>query len=223
MPLESSTTIAGLDDSWPLNSDQVLEGDNHIRLLKAVLKAQFPGVGGEGFATPITATEAEINYLVGLTGNVQGQIDDIVADVNLYAPAGTVLVFYQASPPVGWTQLTDNDNSMLRVVSGGSGGAYGGTDSPISASFNHTHTTGSFTLAVDHIPAHTHNFSFSSSDTDTSGGGARLTNILGDHSLGYDRTVGSTGGGLPHNHGTTGSATLSWAPKYINVITAIKD
>lgn len=63
MGLETGTTISQLDSSWPLGSDQKAQGDDHLRLIKAVLKAQFPGVGGQGFNTPITAKEADLNAL----------------------------------------------------------------------------------------------------------------------------------------------------------------
>ena len=69
MAIESATNISGLQSAWPLNGDYVLEGDDHLRLIKAVLKAQFPGEAGEGFAKPITATEDEINLLSGLPKN----------------------------------------------------------------------------------------------------------------------------------------------------------
>lgn len=39
MGLENSTTISGLNASWPLGTDPKSEGDNHIRLIKAVLQA----------------------------------------------------------------------------------------------------------------------------------------------------------------------------------------
>jgi len=43
-------------------------------------------------------------------------------------PSGSVMVFYQASAPTGWTKSTSNNNKALRVVSG-SGGGTGGNNS----------------------------------------------------------------------------------------------
>jgi hypothetical protein len=68
MGLEAGSTISSLIASNPTSSDLVNQGDNHIRLIKAVLQAQFPGSGGLGYATAITATEAELNSLH--TGNI---------------------------------------------------------------------------------------------------------------------------------------------------------
>ena len=160
MPLETGSTINDLDQTWPLGSDKVLEGDNHLRLLKAVLKSQFPGINGNGFATPILATEMEINFLSGVTSSIQNQINAITANDALRAPVGTVLVFFQATPPAGWTQIAANNDSMLRVVSA-AGGGVGGTVSPITIDFFHTHTTGDHALTQTEIPAHVHTLDFS--------------------------------------------------------------
>jgi len=39
MPLETSTTIDGLNALWPLGTDTKSQGDDHLRLLKSVLQA----------------------------------------------------------------------------------------------------------------------------------------------------------------------------------------
>ena len=68
MGLETGSTISSFITSNPTSSDPVNQGDDHLRLIKSVLKAQFPGSGGLGYATAITATEAELNSLH--TGNI---------------------------------------------------------------------------------------------------------------------------------------------------------
>jgi hypothetical protein len=77
MGLESTTTIAGLVVTNPVASDPVGQADDHLRLLKNVLKTIFPGAGGVGFATPITATETELNYVDGVTSAIQTQLNTI--------------------------------------------------------------------------------------------------------------------------------------------------
>ncbi len=217
MPIESGTTLSQLNDDWPLGNDKVLEGDNHLRLLKAVLKTQFPGVGGQGFAIPITATEAEINLLSGLTGNVQSQINAINANVNLIAPAGTTLVFFQAAAPVGWTQLTANNDSMLRVVNVAGGGS-GGSVSPISFDWSHVHATNGHALTLAEMPPHAHTVPLGQS-VYASYNTSNITQRVGNTNV----DSGSTGSGAAHDHGNTDSAGTTWTPKYINVITAVKD
>lgn len=216
MGLETSTYLDGLDSSWPLGGDGILQGDDHLRLLKSVLKATFPGSGGNGFEKAITATEDEINYLAGATSNIQSQINSINASDALTAPSGTVLTFFQASPPTGWTQVATHDDKMLRVVSGGTGGNSGGSDSPISWDSSHTHTTQAHTLTEAEIPSHTHDYLFGNSG----GGAGPFALNLGQ---GFTGTTQSTGGGGSHTHGDTGSSGGTFTPKYINIMMASKD
>ena len=68
MGLETGSTISSFITSNPTSSDPVNQGDDHLRLIKSVLQAQFPGTGGLGYTTAITATEAELNSLH--TGNI---------------------------------------------------------------------------------------------------------------------------------------------------------
>ena len=43
MGIESATYVSGLDRSWPLGSEEISAGDEHIRLIKSVLQSTFPG------------------------------------------------------------------------------------------------------------------------------------------------------------------------------------
>ena len=55
--------ISGLVITNPVNaSDQVAQGDDHLRLIKTALKGTFPNLNGE-----VTATPAELNILDGAT------------------------------------------------------------------------------------------------------------------------------------------------------------
>jgi hypothetical protein len=233
MPVETGSTISALIATWPLSGDFVSEGDNHLNLIKSVLKKQFPGSDNQGFNTPILATEAELNYVQGARSNIQAQIDNIEVGPGGSGefPASTTMVFFQATPPAGWTQLTANNDSMLRVVTT-NGGQSGGSASPIS----HAHSTGDWTLTASEMPFHWH-----AMFTSVTAGGSGPTqpgdldrvaykaNYSVDESMDYG--VASSGGGSnvgisganglgdSHNHGTTGGYT----PRYINVITAVKD
>lgn len=121
-------------------------------------------------------------------------------------PSGTPMAFFQASAPTGWTQDVTNDNAMLRVVSG-SGGGTGGTDSPIAG----LTITDAYTLLIADIPAHDHDYQH-----------IRATGSLsiagGTSNLGFftDATT-STGGGGGHAH------DITFAPKYLDMIIAVKD
>lgn len=71
MPVESATYISQLDQTNPDGSAPKAEGDDHLRLLKSTLKATFPAFVG----APVTATEAELSRISGLSGNIQAQLD----------------------------------------------------------------------------------------------------------------------------------------------------
>lgn len=62
MAIELATFLQGLDALAPLTGDQVAEGDDHIRMLKAVLKTTFPGRGGEDMRT----VSKVANYMPGV-------------------------------------------------------------------------------------------------------------------------------------------------------------
>ena len=62
MGKETATYISQLVDTNPVASDSVSVGDDHIKMIKEVLKTQFSGVNSSG-TTAVTATAAELNYL----------------------------------------------------------------------------------------------------------------------------------------------------------------
>ena len=64
MGLESATYISELVATNPLATDAISQGDDHIRLIKSVLQAQFSGLSG---TTAVTADGAEMNLLDGCT------------------------------------------------------------------------------------------------------------------------------------------------------------
>lgn len=125
MGLESATTIDNLDENWPLGGDPTNRGDDHLRLIKAVLKSTFPGDAGVGFDIPITATEVELNYIGGLTSPIQDQLDAIIvaSDAGSAAnalginPIGAVIMFNAvfAGIPANW-QLCDGTNGTPNMT-----------------------------------------------------------------------------------------------------------
>lgn len=154
-------------------------------------------------------------------------------------PSGAVMLFGQASAPVGWTQKVTgfSDDAMIVVSTtlGGGAGQGGSADArsynPLISAIavgNHTHSTGSHTLTTAEMPAHTHapqagyaTFMSSSGNTHGSGG----------DSYGTFGNTASAGGGLAHNHGATGSGGAhnhtmnysNYAPYYFTIIAATKD
>lgn len=56
MPLESATYIDSLNTSNPQETDPLSQSDDHIKLIKTVLKTTFPYITGQ-----VTATHAQLN------------------------------------------------------------------------------------------------------------------------------------------------------------------
>lgn len=143
-------------------------------------------------------------------------------------PAGTKMVFFQASAPTGWTQVTSHNDKALRVVSG-SGGGDGGTTN-FSSAHTHTHTdnfaVSSHTLSASEMPKHRHSAGSNSSASYPAGANVKM--LLDPSSSYNNQTVytdyDKTSDAVGHNHGLTGavdSTTIS--PKYIDVIVCSKD
>ena len=66
MTVESANFINQLSPSNPASGDPISEGDSHLRLIKTVLKSQFPNLG----ATAASATAGQLNKLGFEPGSV---------------------------------------------------------------------------------------------------------------------------------------------------------
>jgi len=122
---------------------------------------------------------------------------------------GTKAPFFQAAAPTGWTQDTTTglNDALLRLVTGaggGTGGTTGFVASPLS-------TTNAHTLSISEMPAHTHSY------THVGGTGSQQFVSGAGIVVGAAATTGAAGGGAGHSH------TITWAPKYIDMIVCTKD
>ena len=180
MSLEVTSTIGGLVSANPSGpTDPKSQGDDHIRLLKTVLKTTFPNLNGV-----MTATPAQLNALA------------VAGTIAVVLPTGgvTKMLFVQAAAPTGWTKVVTNDNAALRIVSGGTGGAAGGTANFTTAFASRT-PTGSNTavaLSLAELPPHSH----------TQQGGFNTGTVSSDHSHFF--SVNSGGRSAAHSHSIYG-------------------
>lgn len=142
MALEQATYINQLVVSNPQSTDTVAQADDHIRLIKATLKATFPNITG-----PVTATQDSLNTPLpsGLIAMWSGAINAI--------PSGWVLCDGQNGTP----NLRDRF-----IVGAGSSYAVGATGGANSVTLSeaqiptHTHT---ITASSDSSGFHTHSVS----------------------------------------------------------------
>lgn len=195
--------IDGLNTGWPDGATEDLrEGDDHIRLIKTALKNSFPNVDA-----PIDGTPSQLNAVASAAG------------AGLLATT-TVIAFWMSAVPSGWTKATANldatNGNMVRVVTGTGGGYY----------------TGHSPILNDKVPQHQHSDNFATSSAGEhnhrvkhcdSGGDNCLVRGTSDSNgayfdLGYIENDGA------HTHTITGSvgnvsgSADNWEPSYIDMI-----
>lgn len=124
--------------------------------------------------------------------------------------SGSVMVFYQAAAPVGWTQVTGINDFGLRVVSGAGGGVTAGT--AFSTVFAQS-AVGNTTLSAAQIPSHTHDYTAPTGAIPASGGGG-VGVVTGTFAAVTDA---GTGGNGPHTH------SVQLALSYVDIIIASKN
>ena len=225
--------INSLDPANPINADFVYGSDDWHRFIQQVVFNQFQTSeddSANGYDIAVTAKASELNTLDGInTGStVESRLAALEADAATL-PSGTVMSFFQAAAPSGWTQQTTStyDNAMLRVVNTAGGGS-GGSDSPIlnDKVASHTHTwstTGG---------SHTHSLEYNTGSGNTAFQNAAT--FAAQDSVGnqYMSSLGASGSrsGLvvssTHSHsGTTdaNSGASNWTPKYVDMIICSKN
>lgn len=108
MTVEAATYLHQLDSTLPQGTESKSEGDNHIRLVKAALKATFPNVAGS-----VAVTHSEMNLLSGLTGGsiasqLAGKADKagaVYSGTHDYSGATVTLPASTSIGPVSATEL----------------------------------------------------------------------------------------------------------------------
>ena len=93
MGLESANYISDLVPTWPLGTDKIRQGDDHLREIKKAIKNTFPNIDG-----PVTVTPAVLN---ALPANLSAIIAELIAHV---VPMGVINAWSGSigSIPVGW-------------------------------------------------------------------------------------------------------------------------
>ena len=176
----------------------------------------MPALGNVTTAVGAVATEGDVknwlksvyNYLVGLFG-IDGTKATAIATLGASPfPAGTKMLFAQASAPTGWTKDTTHNDKSLRVVSGTGGGSGGSV--AFSTVFGRTAVDGS-SLSIAQLANHSHTVGISTTQTS---GSALYKNGSSASSTYASSAVGS---GSTHTHG------IDLRVQYIDVIIASKD
>lgn len=251
------------DTSTPIGTESKSQGDDRIRELKTDVQTALRGNAASGTEAVFPGADTSnpvFRYrgLKGTTGarpaagdyglyinetlnTIQRDNGSAWVDVATLIPSGTVMVFYQAAAPTGWTKLTTQNDKALRVVSAAGGGS-GGSHS-LSAGVSHSHTVTSHTHDLGNhthsTPAHTHTLADGVGSAQGDSGTETIKSTAGNINTGngaggtrpivsYTTDSGGSGtSGAPSSNssGAAAPGTDTQAPviAYIDVIICSKD
>lgn len=231
-----SMTIAaggrGLDGTaaraWSAG-DYFVAGMTNIALVETLANPNNSAIGGllfEADTFPYFTGPAQVS-LSTITPFARALLDDpdaatmrntLGAAGQAFA-AGTNMLFFQKSAPVGWTHQTAPYDHALRVVAGGGVGGTTGGSLGFTAAFKSqsvSGTVGTTTLTTAQIPAHQHTIPSYDPETGSTG----LT--IGGPNWTGSKATDWTGGSGGHTHSFVGTA-INLAVAYLNIIIASKD
>ena len=121
MALEVASFIGQLDKTWPVTGDQIAQGDDQIRLLKATLQKTFPGMMGEvlrvvgkasGFTPSVDESTVIYNCTAAITVTLPA-LGGVVAGTYWFVNAGNGAVTLAPS-----SAETVNGAATVTVASG---------------------------------------------------------------------------------------------------------
>ena len=149
MTVESASFINQLSPSNPASGDPISEGDSHLRLIKTVLKSQFPNLG----ATAASATAGQLNKLGFEPGSVMFYASNTIPTTQTISGVPDWLLCDGAS----------KSTSTFSVLFGIIGTTYGGSGSnfnvPDFTTWSPVGVGSSFQLGIGQV------FSFANSGT----------------------------------------------------------
>lgn len=160
MGLEVAQFIADLVTNWPLATDKVREGDDHLRLLKRVVKNTFPNMNAACTVTP--------EQLNSLPTNATEVVEEMLKHL---VPKGAIQMWSGAenAVPDGWAVCDGRtvtgygvvpdlrDRFIVGVSPTKAVGATGGSATTATdGSGDHTHTVNETVLTEAQLPEHTH-------------------------------------------------------------------
>lgn len=214
-----------------------------VGAVNTLLNSYLPKAGGTMSGAINMGTTNKITNMATPTSSAdaatKAYVDAQVAGGGI--PSTTRMLFAQASPPAGWTQVTTYNNYALRIVSGGGGGTGGSvgfttafasqtpTGSISLSSITVSGTTGATTLNTGQIPSHNH--AEAAGHALITGGGPYAAGA-GTGNFNFTSTTANTGGNGSHTHSFSGSASgsatftgnaINLAVQYLDIIIASKD
>ena len=123
MPVETFNYIDSLNTANPTATDNVSEGDDHIRGIKTTLKNTFPNVNGA-----VSKTDEELNNTISQTSSTG----------SAPLPSGTTAQ-RDSTPSAGYLRWNTTDTSA-EVYDGSAWTAVGGGNTTDEGLYEHSHT-----------------------------------------------------------------------------------
>lgn len=222
MGLETATYINGLVITNPDGNDGKSQGDDHLRLVKKVLKNTFPNITGA-----VTATQDDLNK-TAIVGNFcfpgmivawSGAIGSIPAGWKICNGIGTISTGAPV-PDLRGKFLWGSDGTTPNPI-----GFVSGT-----ANINLSGTVSNTALTVAQMPAHNHIQGYGRNQTTSvtrygfvETGISTVEDGFGFQSMSLAPLTSTTGQGEPHNHTFTVNAPLANMPPFYTVAYLIKN
>jgi hypothetical protein len=101
LALETATFISDLVSTNPSGTDQVAQSDDHLRLIKAAIKATFPNITGA-----VTVTQSQLNAAGGISGNPLGST----------TPATDTLPYFTSASTAATTAFTSYGRTLVATA-----------------------------------------------------------------------------------------------------------
>jgi len=229
MSLESATYIHQLDASNPSGADRLKDGDDHLRMIKAALKATFPGIAGplsasvtHDFLNGLALATMPLGAIIMWTGAASAvPAGWAICDgrtVSKSAGGGTVTTpDMRDRVPVGVSSthgVNTTYGQFTSTITTGSAGAHLHTAVVTPAgSHNHGGASGDHVLTIAELPAHAH---LAAAATN-----AALATLSASNSVialstgGGEVAYGLAGTATPANVGVTSSAGSNQAHSHV--------
>ncbi len=165
MPIETANFISQLDPTNPAAPDLLADPDNHLRMIKQVLKNSFPNMTG-----PTSATHLQLNGFVPIGGMIMwsGSVAPsgwAICNGQTVARsdgAGNIVTpdltdVFILGPNAGLTNIGTRGGSTTISGTTGGGGAHGHSgNTDVQGAHAHYGATGAHALSVAEMPSHAH-------------------------------------------------------------------
>jgi len=209
LAIETASYLSDLNISNPPGSDPVGQADDHIRLIKSVLKSTFPNITGA-----VTSTQLQLNYGVVPTGAII-----MWSGATTSIPTGWALCNGQTTAKSdGSGNVTVPDLRDKFIVGAGTSYSVGATGGSTSNTPTITMSNASYALTQNDLPAYNltvnetaHSHSASSGDSGHYHGSNFSGGFLGSNAGNPGWATGGTYGTGTNTSGTTayGYANIS--------------